>query len=141
MSRISVFSKIMLFALLIALVSASFTTSNVAAKKNNRELEDKWSQLVDNYNRQSINHTSAHNWVDHWMKTNNSDSDEIELQKHMCTCNSALSAAGAIVAKHAGFDAKGNVVDRGAAIQSIKDLSYYLAQHAGSIRNLEGHLK
>jgi hypothetical protein len=41
---------------------------------------------------------------------------------------------------HAGFDTKGEVVDRAAAIKSIKDLSYYLRQHIGSIRNLEVHI-
>ena len=142
MSKMSAFSKAIAFAVLIALVLASLPTASVVAKGNNQGLEDKWSQLVTNYTRQGSTHNSAHRWVDHWLKTQKkaSVSEKNELQKHLSICNSALMSAGAIVAKHAGFDAKGKVIDRGAAIKSIKDLSYFLRQHAGSIQNLEAHL-
>jgi UDP-3-O-[3-hydroxymyristoyl] glucosamine N-acyltransferase len=142
MSKLSVFSKAISFAVLIALVLASLPTVSVVAKGNNQGLENKWSQLVDNYTRQSSNHNSAHRWVDHWLKTkkNASVSEKNEIQKHLNICNSAIIAAGSIVSKHAGFDAQGKVIDRAAARKSIKDLSYYLRQHIGSIRNLEGHL-
>lgn len=142
MSRMSVFAKVTVFAVLIALVFASFPTTSVMAKKTNQGLEDKWSQLLDNYYRQSSNHDSAHKWADHWLKTHKkaSDSKPSDVERHLGICNSAIMAAGAIVSKHAGFDAKGNVIDRGAAIKSIKDLSYYLRQHAGSIKNLNEHI-
>jgi hypothetical protein len=142
MSKMSVFTKAISFAVLIALVLASLPTVSVVAKGNTQGLEAKWSQLVDNYTRQSSNHDSAHRWVDHWLKTHRkaSLSEKNEIQKHLNICNSAIMAAGTIVSKHAGFDAKGNVIDRGAARKSIKDLSYYLRQHIGSIKNLQGHL-
>ena len=142
MSKMSVFTKAISFAVLIALVLASLPTVSVVAKGNTQGLEAKWSQLVDNYTRQSSNHESAHRWVDHWLKTHRktSLSEKNEIQKHLNICNSAIIAAGSIVSKHAGFDAKGNVIDRGAARKSIKDLSYYLRQHIGSIKNLQGHL-
>ena len=140
MSRLSIFSKATLFALLIALLFASFPTSSVVAKGDKQGLENKWNQLVSNYTRQSMNHSSAHKWVDHWLITQKKASDKAEVQKHLTICNSAIMAAGTIVAKHAGFDANGDVIDRGAAIKSIKDLSYYLRQHAGSLKNLEEHV-
>jgi len=142
MSKMSVFTKAISFALLIALVLASLPTVSVVAKGNTQGLEAKWSQLVDNYTRQSSNHDSAHRWVDHWLKTHKkaSLSEKNEIQKHLSICNSAIMAAGTIVSKHAGFDAKGNVIDRGAARKSIRDLGYYLRQHIGSIKNLQGHL-
>ena len=142
MSKMSVFTKAISFAVLIALVLASLPTLSVVAKGNTQGLEAKWNQLVDNYTRQSSNHDSAHRWVDHWLKTHRkaSLSEKNEIQKHLSICNSAIIAAGSIVSKHAGFDAKGNVIDRGAARKSIKDLSYYLRQHIGSIKNLQGHL-
>ena len=142
MSKMSVFTKAISFAVLIALVLASLPTVSVVAKGNTQGLEAKWNQLVDNYTRQSSNHDSAHRWVDHWLKTHKkaSLSEKNEIQKHLSICNSAIIAAGSIVSKHAGFDAKGNVIDRGAARKSIKDLSYYLRQHIGSIKNLQGHL-
>ena len=142
MSKTSVFSKAIVIAVLLALVAATLPMNSVAAKGNNEKLEDKWSQLVTNYYRQSINHDSAHKWVEHWRKTQKKDSisDRAQVQKHLELCNSALIAAGSIVATHAGFDAKGNVIDRGAAIKSIKDLSYYLRQHVGSLKSLDEYV-
>ena len=142
MSKISIFSKAIACAVLIALVFASLPTTSVVAKGNNQGLEDKWSQLVTNYTRQSSHHNSIHKWVDHWLKTQKKDSfsDRDAVQKHLTMCNSAIISAGSIVAKHAGFDANGKVIDRGAARKSIKDLSYYLRQHAGSIKNLDAYV-
>ena len=37
-------------------------------------------------------------------------------------------------------DASGQVIDRGLATKSIKDLAYYLRQHAGSVKNLQEHM-
>ena len=95
MSRMSVFSKATVFAILIALLFASFPTTSVIAKGTNQGLEKKWSQLVDNYTRQNSNHNSAHRWVDHWLKTkkNASVSEKNEIQKHLNICNSAIVAA------------------------------------------------
>ena len=142
MPKISVLSKAITLAILIVLVLASLPTVSVVAKSTNQGLEDKWSQLVTNYNRQYSNHASAHKWADHWLTTHKkaSDSDKEKVEKHLAICNSSLMAAGVIVSKHAGFDSKGNVIDRAAAIKSIKDLSWYLRQHAGSIKNLSGYV-
>lgn len=142
MSKVSFFTKATVFAILITLVFASFPATSVIAKGNNQGLEDKWSQLVDNYTRQSTSHNSVHKWVDHWLTTNKKAplSEKNEIKKHLTICSSAIMSAGSIVATHAGFDAKGKVIDRGAARKSIKDLSYYLRQHAGSVHNLTVHL-
>jgi hypothetical protein len=142
MSKMSIFAKATVFAILIALLVASFPMTSVMAKGNNQGLEDKWSELVDNYYLQASSHNSAHKSADHWLKThkNASDATEADVERHLTICNSSLMAAGSIVSKHAGFDAKGNLTDRGAAIKSIKDLSYYLRQHAGSIKNLNEHI-
>ena len=142
MVKMSRSSKAIVFAILIALLFASFPATSVLAKGDHEKLEAKWSQLVSNYNRQSINHNSAHKWVDHWLKTQKKASvaEKNEVQKHLTICNSAFMAAGAIVSKHDGFDAKGKLVDRAAAQKSIKDLSYYLRQHVGSLHNLNGHI-
>jgi hypothetical protein len=141
-SKISLFSKALALATLIALLFASLPTVSVVAKGTNQGLEDKWSQLVTNYNRQSSHHGSAHKWVDHWQKSHKKApaSEKAEVEKHLAICNSAIVAAGTIVSKHAGFDANGKVIDRGAAIKSIKDLSWFLRQHAGSIKNLSEHI-
>ena len=141
MQKMSVLAKCTVIALLVALVLSSFPTVAVLAKGNTENLENKWDQLVTNYNRQSINHNSAHNQVDHWFKTlKNRSSDKAEVAKHLAICNSAIVSAGAIVSSHAGFDASGKVVDKASARKSIKDLSYYLRQHAGSLKDLQEHI-
>jgi hypothetical protein len=140
MSRTSFFFKPTVFAILIALVLAALPTTSVVAKDTNEGLEKKWDQLVNNFETQSSKHNSVHKWADHWLKTHKKSSEKAEVQKHVEICNSAIIAAGILVSKHAGFDAKGNLVDRASAIKSIKDLSYYLRLHAGSVKNLKEHI-
>ena len=142
MQKMSLLTKGTIVAILLALVLSSFPTTNALAKGNTQNLEDKWDQLVTNYNRQSIHHNSAHNWVDHWLKTEKKTSltDKAEVRKHLSICNSAIASAGSIVAIHAGFDGTGKVIDKAQARKSIQDLAYYLRQHAGSIKNLKEHM-
>ena len=142
MYKTSVLFKASVLALLIALMFASLPTASVVAKDTNTGLEKKWDQLVNNFNTQNANHDSAHKWVEHWLKNHKhaSSSEKAEVQKHLAICNSAIVGAAEVVAKHAGFDASGNLVARGAAVKSIKDLSYYLQRHKGSIRNLSEHV-
>ena len=141
MQKLSLLTKGTIIALLLALVLSSFPTA-VALAKGDTQLEKKWDQLVTNYNRQSVHHTSAHKWVENWLKTNKkaTSSEKAEVRKHLSICNSAISSAGAIVARHAGFDADGTVIDKGLARESVKDLANYLRQHAGSIKNLREHI-
>ena len=143
MKKISPLARCMIATILVALVLSSFSTFNVFAKTNaQQKIEDKWSQLVSNYNRQSLHHNSAHNWVNHWLQVNKklTASEKEDVTTYLSVCNSAIASAGTVVAKHAGFDARGNVIDRSLAKKSIKDLAYYLRQHAGSIKNLNEHV-
>jgi len=136
----SVFARVTILAILIALVLSAFPTAGVLAGSNNDQLEDRWEQLATNLKKQNFTHTSAHKWVENWLKSNKKASDRAEVQKHLSICNSALASAATIVSNHAGFSATGSVTDRALAIKSINDLNYYLQQHAGSIRNLREHI-
>ena len=140
MPKMSVFSKAAIVAILIALVLAALPVTGVVAKGNNGDPEKKWDQLVTNFNTQSSNHNGVHKWVDHWLKTNKKSSERPEVEKHLAICNSAILSAATIVSKHTGFDAKGNVIERASALKSIERLSYFLRQHAGSVKNLKGHM-
>lgn len=140
MQKMSLLAKGTIIAILLALVLSSFPTVSVLAKGNTQGLENKWDQLVTNYNRQSVTHNGAHNWVMNWLKSKHSASSKEEIQKHLSICNSALASAGTVVWRHAGFDSTGKVVDKALARQSIKDLANYLRQHAGSIKNLQEHM-
>jgi hypothetical protein len=142
MSKMSIFSKATIVAVLIALLFASIPATGVVAKGNKESLEDKWSQLVSNFNRQTTNHASIHKAVDHWLATSKeaTGSEKTKVDRHLAQCNSAIMSAGAIVSKHAGFDTKGKLIERASAIKSIDKLSYYLRQHAASIKNLSEHV-
>jgi len=142
MFKTSVATRVISFAVLITLLLASFATTGAFAKGNNQGLENKWEQLVDSYNRQSMTHNSAHHWAEAWLKDNPdaSASKKAEVQKHLTICNSALATATTIVSKHNGFDARGKVVDKAAARQSAKDLALVLQRHAASVRNLDAHI-
>jgi hypothetical protein len=142
MFKISVATRVISFAVLITLLLASFATTVAVAKGNNQGLENKWEQLVDSYNRQSMTHNSAHHWAEAWLKDNPdaSASKKAEVQKHLTICNSALASATTIVSKHNGFDAKGMVVDKAAAQKSVKALNLALQRHAASLRNLDAHV-
>ena len=143
MFKTSFTTTVISFAVLIALLLAAIPMAGAVAKGNNNErLEDKWAQLVDNYNRQSVTHDSVHNWADQWLNDNRnaSDSKKAEIERHLVICNSALATATAIVLNHNGFTAKGKVVDKAAAQRSIKDLARTLQRHAGSVRNMNAHV-
>jgi hypothetical protein len=143
MLKTSVFFKAAILAILIALVFASLPTASAFARGDQPALQKRWNDLVTNFERQSINHLGAHRWVEHWLATNKkaSASKRAEIEKHLAICNSALMSASAIVSQHAGFDANGKIVERASAVKSIKDLAYYLRQHAGSIKNLQEHME
>src|SRR5688572_29663328 len=98
MYKLSVVVKGTIVAILFALVLSSFPTASVFAASNTGKLEDKWDQLVTNFNRQSDTHNSAHKWVEHWLKTEKhaTSSEKAEVRKHLSICNSALASAGAI---------------------------------------------
>ena len=139
MSKTSVLFKVSVLAVLLALLVAALPTANAVAKDTSSSLEKKWSQLVGAYHTQYSRHDSVHNWVDAWLK-NAPNSKKADVMKHLDICNSSIIGAGIVVSKHAGFDAKGNLVDRAAAIKSIKDLRYYLQLHIGSVKNLREHI-
>jgi hypothetical protein len=138
------FKKITVIAVLLALMLASFPMSSVFAKDLIIDkMESKWDQLVDRYNTQSVTHERIHKQVTDFIKNtkNLKAADKAELDKHLAICNSALATAKTIVANHAGFDAKGNVVDRAVAAKTLDTLANVLQRHVGSIKNLNEHMK
>jgi hypothetical protein len=142
MFKPSVATRVISFTVLITLLLASFPTAVAAAKDNNRGLEAKWAKLVDLYKRQSQIHNSAPRWVE-WTTNNSkaSKSKKAELQKDLAISNAAWASVPSIVMSHNGFDANGNVVDKAAARQSVRDLSKALQRYKGSIKNLKALLR
>lgn len=142
MFKTSVAARVVSFAVLIALLLASFPTAAEAAKSSHRGLEAKWSKLVDRYNRQSITHNNVHQWVDQWMIDNSSASrsKKADLRKYLAMADTAWSSATVIAMQHRGFDSNGKVVDKAAAQQSLKDLARALQRYTGAMKNLKARI-
>ncbi len=143
MFKTSVATRVISFAVLIALLLASFPTAADAAQSNNRGLEAKWAKLIDVYNRQSIIHNNAPGWVAQWLSDHRRApaSKKAEIQKDLTRSNTAWAPVLAIVMRHNGFDAKGHVVDKAAAQQSVRDLSKALQRYNASLKNLRAFLR
>lgn len=143
MLKTSTATRVFSFAVLIALLLASFPTAATAAETNKSGLEAKWAKLVDTYNRQSRYHSGSHRWVEQWLADNSraSKSKKADLQKALTTSDTAWAAATFIVMRHNGFDAEGNIVDRAAAQKSVKDLARALQRYMGAIRKLKTLLR
>lgn len=143
MCKTSVTTRVISFAVLIALLLASFPTAAAAAKDNNRGLEAKWAKLIDVYKRQSVTHNSVPRWVAQWLSDHKRTParKEAEIRKDLAKSNAAWAPVSSLVFSHNGFDAQGNVVDRAAARQSVKDLSRALQRYKASLKSLRALIR
>jgi hypothetical protein len=64
-------------------------------------------------------------------------SKKAEIRTDLAKSNAAWAAATSIAIGHRGFDANGNVIDKAAAQQSIKDLAKALQRYTGSAKDLK----
>lgn len=134
--------KLTVIAILIALLISAFPTAGViAAGGTEKELEKKWEQLVNNFNRQEMDHVKVHKWAAAWLAKNKTAKDRTEVERHLSVCDSAIVTAEAIVDRHAGFNANGKVINLNLAYKSIKDLGNAMRMHAGSVKNIVEHVK
>jgi hypothetical protein len=142
MFKTSVATRVISFTVLITLLLASFPTAVAAANENNRGLEAKWAKLVVLYKRQSQVHHNAPRWVE-WITDNSkvSKSKKAELKKDLAISNAVWASVPSIVIRHNGFDADGNVVDKAAARESVRDLSKALQRYNASIKSLRALLR
>ena len=142
MLKPSIATRVMSFAILLALLFASFPTATAVAKPHNPGLERKWTKLVGLYRRQAQIHYSAARWVE-WVINNSeaSKSKKAELRKSLTASNNAWGPVPAIAMRHSGFDSSGAVVDKAAAKQSVKDLSRALQRHNATIKRLKSLLR
>ncbi len=147
MFKTSIATRVISLTVLITLLLASFPTAASAAQSNDRGLEAKWAKLMDIYNRQLQIHNSAPRWANQWLRDHNNDhsrqfnSKKAELLKDLAASDAAWAPVPAIAMRHSGFDANGNVIDRAAAKQSIKDLSRALQRYNRSIKELRALIK
>ena len=142
MLKTSFATRVISLAVLITFLFASFPTAAAAAKEN-KGLEAKWAKLVEIYNRQFLIHDGINRGVQQWLSDNRKApaKKRAQLQSDLAKSNAAWAPLPFIVARHNGFDAQGNLVDKAAAQQSIKDLSQALKRYTGSVKNLKALMR
>ena len=143
MFKTSLATRVISLAVLIAFVLSSLPVPVAAATDNNRGLEAKWAKLIVLYNRHSILHNNAPRWVALWMREHKEAParKKDRVQKDLASSNAAWAPVPSIVIRHNGFDAEGNVIDKAAARESVKDLSKALQRYKTSLKKLKEILR
>jgi len=130
-----VFSRSAVFAIIIALTLTSISVTSVFAatpaigsKIQNRDLglQAKWKNELTTLQRYKFLDGQIAKWVSVWLKINRSHHARARKNRYTNEIHLALWQAEMIVTKHAGFDEKMNVINQSQAIQSVKNLSFYL---------------
>ena len=143
MFKTSLATRVISFAVLFALLLSSVPVPVAAATDNNRGLEAKWAKLIVLYNRHSTLHNNAPRWVALWMREHKEASErkKDQVRKDLASSNAAWAPVASIVVRHNGFDAQGNVVDKAAARDSVKDLSRALQRYKASLKKLKAIIR
>lgn len=133
--------KVSAFAMLIAIVLASFPSVGVQAAggEKAKKLEAKWSQYVKHVNEIAYMHDEIDTRAAKWLKEHKDAPGEIKtlVANHLKSYHTNLDAAKAIIQAREGFNAKGKVVDLGAADKTIKHLGEHIALLGAAWRGLK----
>ena len=143
MFKLSLATRVISLAVLLALVFASLPAPVAAATGNNRGLEAKWAKLIVLYRRHTTLHNNAPRWVALWIREHKEapERKKDQVRKDLASSNTAWAAVPAIVARHNGFDSQGNVIDKAAARESVKDLSRALQRYKASLKKLKAIIR
>jgi hypothetical protein len=143
MFKPSLATRVISFAVLIAFLLSSLPVPVAAATDNNRGLEAKWAKLMVLYHRHSTLHNNAPRWVALWLREHKDASERKKdrVQKDLASSNAAWAPVPSIALRHNGFDAQGNVIDKAAARESVKDLSKALQRYKASLKKLKAILR
>lgn len=140
--------KVSVFAMLIAIVLASFPSVGVQAAggEQAKKLEAKWTQYVKGVDRITLMHDQIDVRAAKWLKDHKDAPENIRTQvaNHLNAYHTNLDAAKALIQARDGFDAKGKVIDLEAANKTIKHLGeHYVLLVAAwqGLKSLDSHFK
>src|SRR5689334_20607061 len=128
-------SRSAVFAIIIALTLVSISVTSVFAAApatgsniQNRDLglQAKWKNELTSLQRYKFLDGQIPKWVNVWLKINRSYHAMARKNTYTNEIQLDLQQAELIATKHAGFDEKMNVINQSQAIQSVKNLSFYL---------------
>jgi len=128
-SRSTVFATIIALTLVSVSVTSVFAASPMlgsSTQNRDRGLEAKWKNELSALQRYKFLYGQIAKWESVWLREHRSHYSRAKKNRYANEVHLALQQAEMIVAKHAGFDEKGNVIDQNQAIQSVKNLSMYL---------------
>src|SRR6266498_2447139 len=128
-SRNTVFATIIVLTLISISVTSVLAADPVAGSNTqNRELglEAKWKNELATLEKYKFLDNQIGKWMGVWLGTNRSHHARAKKNGYINEVHLALQQAEMIAAKHAGFDEKGNVINKNQAAQSVKNLSIYL---------------
>lgn len=127
------YSRMVILAVLIALLFASFPAVNALAAPASgqppisKNLDLAWKNKLQTLQNYGLFYDSILLYPSDFDKP----SDLAKAHEYLEKYGVALRAANTIVFKHAGFDIKGNVLDDVQADQSVRDLAMYLQMMRG----------
>jgi hypothetical protein len=129
MSRSTVFATILALTLVSISVTSVFAAGPMLGsntQNSGRGLEAKWKNELTALQRYKFLDGQIAKWINVWLRENRSHYSRAKKNRYANEIHLALQQAEIIAANHAGFDAKGNVINQHQAIQSVKNLSVYL---------------
>lgn len=139
MSKMTVRSKIAVFATILALILATISATSVFAASSRatatpneralaKDLASNWKFEVESLHIETIVDKRVGKWVLNWLDTKNNDtsSNRATADRYIDNFNLVLRQAEAVISKHAGFDSKGQVTNTVQATKSVNDLAMYL---------------
>ena len=142
-----IFSRNIVFATVVALTLVSISVSSVFAEapatgnsvqNSPQGLEVKWKDQLTALQRYKFLESQIPKWMGVW-QLGHSSSSRAKKNRYINEVRLALKQAEMIASQHAGFDGKGNVINRKQAAHSVKQLSLYLQQLRALFRHKFNH--
>jgi hypothetical protein len=128
-----VVSRSTIFATIMALALASLSATSVfaaglmhrtsEARRTDLDLASQWKTELADLKSVKFTDSSIGKWTTEWLETKRSTADIHSKDRYVERAAIDLRLAEAIAAKHAGFNAKGDVIDRALATQTIQSLT------------------
>jgi hypothetical protein len=127
----------MLLATISALMLLSISATSVFAAgfvggssilNSDQSLESRWKNQLNTLQRYEFLDNQTQKWIDEWAQTHPSLHRRARKNRYANEVHLTVQQAEMLVATHPGFDAKGRVIDKSQATQSVRHLEIYLRQ-------------
>jgi hypothetical protein len=128
-ARSTVFATIIAWTLVSISVTSVFAAGPMlgsSTQNSHPGLEAKWKSELSALQRYRFLDSQIPKWTSIWLRVDRSHHARVKKNRYINEVRLVLKQAESIAAQHAGFDEKGNVIDKSQAVQSVQSLSIYL---------------